>query len=127
MDSLSPVTIRLCNMVIYGYHGALTEENTLGQRFEIDLEFQFEAQEAIATDQLKATVSYVEVYHLVQHSVTGRPFKLLESLGHQIIQTLRQRFGQILKLVVRIRKPSVPLPGALDHVEVELSWHQGEV
>lgn len=113
-------------MIIYGYHGALAEENSLGQRFEIDLEFQFSAEETSLDDQLKKTISYVDVYQLVCETVTQHQFKLLETLGGKIIDRIKVQFPQLLHILVRIRKPAVPLPGVLDHVEVELSWDHSD-
>ncbi len=39
MKSNKNYTIRLRNIVVYGFHGVHQEEKTLGQRFEIDLEY----------------------------------------------------------------------------------------
>ena len=117
------ITVRLCNMIIYGYHGALPEENALGQRFEIDLEYQFLGEAAVSTDQLKQTISYVDVYQILCEAVTHHQFKLLETLGYRIMQNIHKRFPAIQNLTIRIRKPSVPIPGVLDHVEVELQWN----
>ena len=35
-------TISLNNIIVYGFHGVHQEEKTLGQRFEIDLEYRLE-------------------------------------------------------------------------------------
>ena len=40
MKSNKNYTIRLRNIVVYGFHGVHQEEKTLGQRFEIDLEYK---------------------------------------------------------------------------------------
>ena len=114
-------TIRLHNLIIYGYHGALTEEKTLGQRFEVDLEYQFNCVAAAQNDELQETISYVDIYNLVNDAVTRKQFNLLEALGHHIINIIKTKFP-VTQIRVKIRKPAVPIPGVLDHVEVELSW-----
>ncbi|MGK5094134.1 dihydroneopterin aldolase [Deltaproteobacteria bacterium TL4] len=119
---MSPIRVCLSNMIIFGYHGALAEENALGQRFEIDFEFKYYGDSAIATDQLQDTISYVDIYHLVCDTVAHQQYKLLETLGNAIIQKVIHQYPEILETQIRIRKPAVPLPGVLDHVEVELSW-----
>ncbi|HSY53686.1 MAG TPA: dihydroneopterin aldolase, partial [Opitutaceae bacterium] len=42
--------IHLKNMVFYGYHGHLAEENSLGQRFMIDLVMALDIADAARTD-----------------------------------------------------------------------------
>ena len=56
--------IHLKNMVFFGYHGARAEENTLGQRFLIDLVLTLDIAEAARTDDLNTTVDYAKVYAL---------------------------------------------------------------
>lgn len=114
-------TVRLRNLIIYGYHGVSAEEKTLGQRFEIDLEYQFDCASTIRSDELKETISYVDIYNLVHEAVTQKRFKLLETLAHHIIKMIQTQFP-VSQVSIKIRKPSVPIPGVLDHVEVELSW-----
>ncbi len=114
-------TIRLRNLIIYGYHGALTEERTLGQRFEVDLEYQFNCVAAAQNDELQETISYVDIYNLVNDAVTQKQFHLLEALGQHIIDIIKTQFP-VTQIRVKIRKPSVPIPAVLDHVEVELCW-----
>jgi dihydroneopterin aldolase len=38
---------------------------------------------------------------------------------------MRDRYP-VEMILVRIRKPSVPIQGILDHVEVEIVWHSGK-
>ncbi|MBF0288810.1 MAG: dihydroneopterin aldolase [SAR324 cluster bacterium] len=115
-------TIRLCNLIFYGYHGVLAEEKSLGQRFEIDLEYQFDCDLATTTDQLHNSISYADIYEFIEHAVSHNQFKLLETLANFIMTNIREKYP-ILSICVKIRKPSVPIPGVLDHVEVELSWN----
>jgi len=49
---------------------------------------------------------------------------LIETLGNRIIEEMRERYSVDI-VVVRIRKPSVPIQGILDNVEVEVVWQAG--
>lgn len=109
-------------MVFYGYHGAFIEEQKLGQRFEVDLEFELDASKAFQSDMLSDTISYVGVYDTVLQLMTNTPFRLLETLANRILETLLNQYP-LLSARIKIRKPSVPLPGILDHVEVEVVWN----
>ncbi len=113
--------IHLKNMVFYGYHGNLVEENTLGQRFLIDLVLSLDIAEAARTDDLHATVDYAKVYALCRQIVEHDRVKLLETLANHIIDRVFETSPRVTKVEIVIRKPSVPVGGALDYVAVETS------
>lgn len=114
-------TVRLHNMLFYGYHGAFEEETALGQRFQVDVEFQYNAAPAYQSDVLQDAISYEKVYRLIEEVFTSQNFKLLETLVSRMIQAVIEVFP-VQELCVRVRKPSVPIKGVLDFVEVEQSW-----
>ena len=111
--------ISLENIRLYGYHGATQNERELGQRFEIDVEIIADLSEAVKTDDMKKTVNYEKVYRLVESEVVNEKYHLLEAMADKIARDVLKEFGA-LEVVVRIRKPSVPIAGAIDHVEVEV-------
>lgn len=113
--------IHLRNMVFYGYHGNLSAENALGQRFEIDLALSLDIAEATRTDDLHHTVDYVNVYELCRSTVEGAHVKLLETLASKIMDGVLAACPRVFKVEITIRKPSVPLRGVLDHVALETS------
>ena len=49
---------------------------------------------------------------------------MIETLGNRIIEEMCDRYP-VEMILVRIRKPSVPIQGILDHVEVEIVWQSG--
>ena len=112
---------RICleNIRLYGYHGASENERELGQRFEIDVEIIADLSEAVATDDMRKTVNYEKVYKLVEDEVVNQKYHLLEAMADKIARDVLTQFGA-LEVVVRIRKPSVPIAGAIDHVEIEV-------
>ena len=113
--------IHLKNMVFYGYHGNLAEENTLGQRFLIDLVLTLDIAEAARTDDLHTTVDYAKVYAIVRQIVEHDRVKLLETLANHILDRVLASSERVTKAEIVIRKPSVPVGGALDYVAVETS------
>ena len=72
-------------------------------------------------DKERATVSYVNAHRIVTDVCSEKSFNLIETLGNRIIEEMRSRYSVDL-IIVRIRKPSVPIQGILDHVEVEVVW-----
>lgn len=111
--------IRLQNMIFYGYHGVLTAEKEIGQRFALDLVLYADLHEAGVKDDLTRTVNYAEVYQCVKEVVEGQSFNLLEALAEAIADLILHKFS-VERLVVNIRKPSAPVPGIFDFVEVSI-------
>jgi len=121
MSGRQDYTISLSNIVVFGFHGVHLEEKTLGQRFEIDLEYRLANPPLPWIDEESATVSYVDAYDIVSRVSAEKSFNLIETLANRIIEEMRSRFSIDL-IVVRIRKPSVPIQGILDHAGVEVVW-----
>ena len=121
MSGKQNFTIRLNNIIVYGFHGVHQEEKTLGQRFEIDLEYRLANPPFPWKDEERATVSYVNAHKIVSRVCAEKSFNLIETLGNRIIEEMRSRYSIDL-IIVRVRKPSVPIQGILDFVEVEVEW-----
>ena len=111
--------ISLENIRLYGYHGATQNERELGQRFEIDVEITADLSEAVKADDMRRTVNYEAVYKLVESEVVNEHYHLLEAMADKIARDVLREFGA-LEVLVRVRKPSVPIAGSIDHVEVEV-------
>jgi len=111
--------IILHNMLFRGYHGTLAAERELGQRFEVDVELQLDLSRAIASDALQDTVDYSRAYTIAQEEVEEQHYHLLERLAGSIAQRLLAELP-ITGVVVRVRKPQVPLPGPLAYSAVEI-------
>ncbi len=121
MSGKQNFTIILKNIIVYGFHGVHQEEKTLGQRFEIDLEYRLANPPFPWKDEERATVSYVNAHKIVSRVCAEKSFNLIETLGNRIIEEMRSRYSIDL-IIVRVRKPSVPIQGILDYVEVEVEW-----
>jgi len=118
-------TIRIKNMVFYGYHGVKSEENSLGARFEVDVTLRADLSDAIANDKLTDTINYNDVYHLIETSVTEKKYYLIEALAGTIAHRILDAFPRIESAVVSVRKPNAPIKGVLDYVEVEVEQERG--
>lgn len=118
--------VKLINMVFYGYHGVVEQEKVLGGKYEVDVEFEFDMTSAIKTDHLRDTISYEEIYQLVQDVVTHSKFHLIEALAGKLLRVIFNTYPVDLVLV-RIRKPNAPVKGVLDTIEVEISRTREEM
>lgn len=108
----------LKNMVFYGYHGAFSAEQELGQRFEVDLEVYTNLQ--ATGDDTELAFNYVDAYTLVKDIVEEREFSLPEALAETIAGQILSMFD-VKQVVVRVRKSFVPVGGVMDYLEVEIT------
>lgn len=113
--------IRIKNAHFYAYHGALEEEQSMGGKFEIDVDIETDFSEAVKTDELHLTINYHKVYQFISEIVHKDKFYLIETLASKIADGLMNEFENILKLNIRVRKRSVPVGGMLDYVEAEVT------
>lgn len=104
--------------MFYGFHGVHEFERELGQRFYVDVELIADLTKAGQTDNLNETIDYSRVYEQVKVIMETQRFHLLEAAGHQIAEMVLNT-TKADEVIVRVRKPSVPLPGQLDYVEME--------
>jgi len=111
--------IRLKNARFYAHHGVLDAERSNGGLFEIDAELTCDILEAEAEDNLKKTVDYEKVYAFVKEVVSSKKFYLIESLASRICKSIIDNFQVVQKVTVKVRKPSPPLGGVVEFVEVE--------
>ncbi|MDR7401340.1 MAG: dihydroneopterin aldolase [Armatimonadota bacterium] len=111
--------IILEGMRFFGYHGVLPEERARGQEFVVDVDLLADLRPAGRTDDLAATVDYRRVYDLVREVMEGPPRRLLEAVAEEVAARLLG-LGAVTAVRVRVRKPSVPLPGPVDYAAVEI-------
>jgi dihydroneopterin aldolase len=111
--------ILLSGLVFFGRHGCLAAERELGQKFVVDIELDADLQRSVETDALADTVDYVTLYKKAQEVIEGPSAMLLEHLAGQIGDFALQD-EKVQAARVRIRKPHVAMPGALDYLGVEI-------
>ncbi len=111
--------LRVLGMIFHAYHGLYDGERENGQRFEVDVEMQYDASKAANTDRIKDTIDVRKVYDHVKQAVTDHKFFLIEAMSRQIADTLLQSFP-IDSVTVRVRKPFAPLGGLANGTEIEI-------
>ena len=111
--------IKLSNIVFYAHHGYYKAERELGQRFELDIEVDCDLSLASKTDELDNTLDYRKVYSLAKDTFENYKFKLLETVAEKIADQILNSFT-VNAVLIRVRKPHVPLKGFLDHIEIEI-------
>jgi len=69
---------------------------------------------------LNLTVSYAEVFGLVEEVVTGKPHFILEAVAERIAGLLLERYHLIQAVSVLMKKPSAPVKGLFEYMAVEI-------
>ncbi|MEI7811885.1 MAG: dihydroneopterin aldolase [Ignavibacteria bacterium] len=118
--------IRIKNATFYAYHGVMTEEQSIGGKFEADVDLYTDFHEATEHDNLKETVDYGKVYKYISTLALEGKFKLIETLAVRIADGILINFPNVKKAAVRIRKHNAPLGGFVDYVEVEVIKEQSD-
>jgi dihydroneopterin aldolase len=112
--------IKIKKATFYGYHGVRSEEQSVGGKYEADVDIYTDFSEASKKDDLSKTIDYHKVYSFIYHLALEHKYYLIEALATKIADELLKNFNGIEKVAVRVRKNNPPLGGVVDHVEVEV-------
>lgn len=104
----------------YAYHGFYEEEQVIGNEFLLDVYIMADTRKAVLNDNLFDTVNY-ETLYLICQSEMKKPCKLLETVAQRIIDRIRDLYGHVSAIKVKLRKLSPPLGGRVQSASVELS------
>ena len=112
--------ITLNNMVFFGYHGTLEEEQEVGGRYEVDADLIGDFTQASMTDKLGDAVNYQSVFALVKQKVEDSKYHLIEKLAADVADSILEKYD-LEEVSIRLRKRNVPIGGVIDYVEIELT------
>ena len=113
--------IRMKNCAFFARHGVFDQEEFLGQRFYVDAVLSVEPGQALDTDDIGGTVDYGVAFEEIERIVTGERRYLIEALALDIAKALCDRFPQVRRAEITLRKPNAPVPGVLDCIEVRVA------
>ncbi len=119
-------TIRFQNIRLYAYHGSHAAEKELGQEFSLDVELVYDLTEAAQNDDLDKTIDYGAVYKVLSKAFVENSHNLIEGAAWHVMRALFKAFPAE-EIAITVRKPSAPIEGIFDHVEVELIRSREEV
>lgn len=100
-------------VIFYAYHGVNAEENTLGQRFIVDVSLTRDLRAAGASDEIDQTTSYSAVYKQVRAIVESGPYRLIETVAEKIAAAVLDAHPAVEAVSVRVRKPDVAIKGSI--------------
>lgn len=109
--------VRLKDVIFHGFHGLHPEEKRTGNTFTINLEVQFPLDEP---KDLSKGVDYVELFEITK-SIMESPQDLLESVGADILTSVKIKFPFIVSSSISITKSKPPIPHFQGNTEIELN------
>ena len=112
--------IHLREVRLFCYHGVFEEEKILGGEFEVDLSVGFEAKTFPVTN-LDQTIDYTQLYQLVKDRM-ATPTPLLETLATEIALEIQQRYSEVAKIFVSIKKLYPPVNNFEGSMGVSFVW-----
>jgi dihydroneopterin aldolase len=118
-SSLTRLTIS--NAVYYGYHGVRNEEQALGGKYEVDADMYYDSTQAVVSDDVSDALNYEEAVFMIGEIINSDPYNLVETIVHEILDALMDKFPKLQSASVRVRKHSVPVRQYIEYIEVEQS------
>ncbi len=110
---------------VFAYHGAIPEENRLGQKFYIDLTLYRDLRKAGREDSLEDTIHYGFVHDDVVKLTKENTYLLIERLAEEIARLILTKYA-VEKIDVKIRKPNAPINGHFEYAGVEITRSKDE-
>ena len=101
--------IQLRGLRVLGNHGALPDEQTRSQPFEVDLDVVCDLVEAGVTDDLDRTLDYGSLAQLVHDVVAKERHTLVERVAERIAEVVGAD-ERVLAVTVTVRKLRPPVP-----------------
>ena len=118
-NNMKETTIQLTGMRFYAYHGCFEEEQKIGTHFIVDVTLTYDAEAAIAGDDVEKSVNYLLVYRTIQR-VMNEPKHLIETVADLIVREIKSDFPQVQHVTVKVCKLNPPLDGKTEYVAVQM-------
>ncbi len=111
--------IALEGMEFFAFHGYYDEEQKIGNKYGLDLYIETDLSRAAVSDELQQTVNYEVLYALALEEMK-LPARLLEHLGHRIIDRVYEHFPFVQSVKISVYKFNPPLGGICKWAKVTL-------
>ncbi|CAG5071255.1 Dihydroneopterin aldolase [Dyadobacter sp. CECT 9623] len=103
-------TISLEGLEFFAYHGYYPEEQRIGNKYALDITIATDFIKAAQEDKLSETVNYETIYQIAS-IVMKEPAKLLEHIGFNVIEKIREKYPLVATITVRVSKFNPPVGG----------------
>ena len=99
--------------------GIAPEEKKMGQKLSVDVHLEIDSTKVSNSDNIADTVSYVDVYEIVQKVGQSKSFSVIEFLAEELASHIL-KLPLVTSLKVKVHKPHIPYKGFQGNVSVEV-------
>ena len=111
--------VELEEMEFYAFHGCYKEEQTVGNKFIVNLSMTADCSQAAATDDVSRSANYLAAYEVVKEQMAVKSH-LLENVADRILTALPGKVPTIISAKVKISKVNPPLGGKVGRASVTM-------
>ena len=101
--------IHIRELEVFANHGVYEEENRLGQLFIISADLTTDTWKAGISDDLKFSVDYGSVCHLIEKEMKTRTFHLIEAVAQHLASAILKNFPLVEAVTLTVDKPWAPI------------------
>lgn len=116
--------ILLSGLRVMALCGALPEERTRAQPFELDIEIGADLAPAGSSDDLGDTIDYGAVCAAVAAAAESGPFTLMEAMAQKLAEVCLDSDARAQWAMVEVRKMRPPVPQHLSTSGVRITRHR---
>lgn len=109
------VRIELNGISIHAYHGVHQIEKEQGADFSLDVSFEYDAADAIASDAIDKALDYEKIFVIVQQCMATRS-DLIETVASNIKQQIELTFVTLKNLQIKLCKINPPVSGNIKEI-----------
>ena len=111
--------VELEEMEFYAFHGCYKEEQTVGNKFIVNLTMTADCSQAAATDDVSHSANYLAAYEVVKEQMAVKSH-LLENVADRILTALPAKVPTVTSAKVKISKVNPPLGGKVGRASVTM-------
>ena len=111
--------ININNIPCYCSVGIALEEKKMGQQLFVDVTIEIDSTKVSKTDNIGDTVSYVDVYKIVQKVGQSKSFSVIEFLAEELASNIL-KLPLMISVKVKVYKPHIPYPEFQGNISVEV-------
>ncbi len=112
-------TVRLEGLKFYAYHGFYSEEQKIGNQFEISASVDLKTFDSFE-DNIEDTVNYEDIYKIISEEME-KTQKLIETVAYNIMERLKV-LDNITGAQISIAKMNPKIGGNAEAAVVEMKY-----
>lgn len=125
-EGINMDSIRIVDLEVFAFHGAYPEENALGQKFLVSATLHMDLSRAGASDRLEDSVNYGEVCHLIDRTMRGDAYNLIERAAEEVATRILAAYPMVDRVDVELKKPWAPIGLPLAYASVAITRLRAE-